>query len=190
MQLILSIFAGIIIGIIPFKPEYFKLIKNKKVEKIVFEIINFIKGLLLVVILKPLFNYEFSYILIGLITSLVVNSFFQGFKFKLYEGHFLTFGGLLVVVPTIDLIWLIIGLIAFIYKRNFVFSFISSTFLTGLLSITSSRIINNVYWFTDPTASTNINFQILIGVLFTLTLLSQIKFVRLYFGISKGGENK
>ncbi len=183
MQILVAIILGFVIGFISTN----KVANNtsKAFSKYITEAVNILKGIILVLFLKFIFNFEFELILIALIFGLIVNSFFNGFKFEIKPGHFFAFGGLLFLIPAVDLIWLFIWVIAFIYKNSLDFSFISSTFLIGLLSVTSSEMLNNEYWYTSPLASTNLNFQILLGVLFTITFISQLDLIRTYFGKTK-----
>lgn len=185
MHFLLAIVLASIIGFITIPKGLSQRIDCNSFKIIYYESTNFLKGLILVGILKFILQYEFELILSALIFGLTISSFLKGFNFKISYSHYFTFGGLLLIVPVIDLIWFIIWMLAFAYKRNLIFSYISSTMLTGLVGVTSSEILNNIYWYTWPVASTDLYFKILIGVLFSITLISQWEYISTYFDKTK-----
>ena len=184
MQIFISILLGVIVGFVPNKNKH-NLNIERVPRKYFYEAVNLLKGTILVLFLKLVLNFELEPILIAMFFGLICSSFFNRFKFEITPGHFFVFGGFLFLIPLINLIWVIIWMIAFIYKKSIEFSFISSTLLTGLLSVTSSEVLNNEYWYTSPLTSNTLYFQILIGLLFALTIVSQLEYIQIYFGKTK-----
>ena len=186
MNYFVSILIGTIIGLIPnyFLSErlfvLFKIENNKK-KLLVSFLLDLLKGLLVVLVTKYLLSLGFTPIIISLLTTVLSHSFIQGLKLQRAEGQNVALGGLSIFLPMVVLIWLTIWIISYLYKKNISFSLISSTFLTGLLSVTSSDILNDEYWRSNPTADSDSEFSIFIGLLFTLLLLTQIDKFKSYF---------
>ncbi|MEN8191602.1 MAG: glycerol-3-phosphate acyltransferase [Bacteroidota bacterium] len=190
MIYLIFILIGAIIGLFPssyFTNRFFqeKKVNNKIIQMFSSIFIDLLKGALIVYIIKFLMDSTFIEIQLSLISGVISHCFFQGFKFQTIDGNIFALGGLLMFIPTISIIWIIIWTISFIYKRNINFSIISSAFLTGLLSITSSYILNNDYWFTHPTADSDIVFKITIGILFVIIIVSELSNIKAYFGKEK-----
>ncbi|NOX65529.1 MAG: hypothetical protein GXO85_06955 [Chlorobi bacterium] len=186
MDYLISIAIGILIGIFPSHFLFEKLFPSDKPEKNRLQILipfllDIIKGLFIVFLAKHLLNFDFLNIMLSLIVGTLFHSVFQEFKFQIREGQTVALAGLFLFIPIIVLIWIIIWLISFAYKRNKEFSLTSATVLTGLLGVTSSRIFNNEYWYSNPLAHSNNEFKILIGILFTLILTSQIDKIKAYY---------
>ena len=191
MNYLISIVVGIFIGIFPNHLLTSKLESDKnKVRILATFLLDVIKGLLIVVLIKFLFEYNFLNIILALIFGTLTHSFFQEFKFKRRESLTLALSGLVLVVPSLILIWLFIWIISYAYKRSNDFSLPSATFLTGLLAVTSANIFNNDYWYTDPVASSDKEFVILIGLLFIVIVNSQMDRIKSYFFKGKQREIK
>ncbi len=186
MEYLISTILGFLIGITPqyiftrknLESNIFNTDLSQNVVRILFELL---KGILLVFVIKEILEFEFMHIMIGLIIVTLSHSLIEGFKYKIREGQFVAIGGLLLLIPSVPLIWAVIWLVSYIYKRNFNFSLISSTFLTGLLCATSSRMFNSEYWYTNPTAESNLEFIFLTGMLFGIVLFTQIDNFKSYF---------
>ncbi len=194
MDFFISISIGLIFGLIP---NYFLSaqistllkIENNWGRKSISFFSDAAKGIIIILLTKYLFSFSFMLLMLSLIIGVLAHSFFQGFKLRTRNGQFVALGGLSIFLPVVVLFWIIIWVISFIYKRNGDFSLISATFLTGLLSITSSEVLNNEYWYSDPTAASDMEFIILIGILFTLLLLTQIDKFKSYFLKGKSKDN-
>ena len=179
MDYIFSIVIGFIIGLIPnyyldARISVLLKFKNNWTQKTTSVLLDIIKGMLIILITKYLLNYEFTSIILSLIIGALTHSFLQGLKLKSRNGQFVALGGLSIFLPALVLFWIIIWVISFIYKKNINFSLISATFLTGLVAITSSEILNKEYWYSNPTADSDAEFAILVGILFAALVLTQI----------------
>lgn len=186
MDYLISIIIGIFVGIFPNHFLFEKLFphgnnEKNRMQSITLILLDIIKGLLIVLLTKYFMNFDFLNIILALIIGTLFHSFFQEFKFQKREGHTVALTGLALIIPSIILIWFIIWLISFAYKKNNNFSLPSATFLTGLLAVTSANIFNNKYWLTDPLASSEKEFIILVGLLFIVIISSQIDRIKSYF---------
>ncbi|VAX26431.1 hypothetical protein MNBD_IGNAVI01-78 [hydrothermal vent metagenome] len=186
MDYFIIVVIGFFIGIFPNHFLFEKLFppdkhENNRIRTLIPILLDLIKGLLIVFLTKYLLNFDFLNIMLALIIGTLFHSFFQEFKFQRREGQTVALAGLSLFIPLIVLIWIIIWLISFAYKRNKEFSLTSATFLTGLLGVTSSRIFNNEYWYSNPLAHSNNEFKILITILFILILSSQIDKIKAFY---------
>ena len=186
MDFIIDIVIGFIIGLIPnysigARISLLLKFKNNWTQKTISALLDIIKGMLIILITKYFLNYEFISIILSLIIGVLTHSFLQGLKLKSRNDQFVALGGLSIFLPALVLFWIIIWVISFIYKKNIDFSLISATFLTGLVGITSSEVLNKEYWYSNPTADSDTEFAILVGILFTALVLTQIDKFKSFF---------
>jgi len=194
MDYIIGILIGFLIGLIPnyslnTRISLLLKFKNNWTQKTTSVLLDIIKGMLIILITKYLLNYEFTSIILSLIIGVLTHSFLQGLKLKSRNGQFVALGGLSIFLPALVLFWIIIWVISFIYKKNTDFSLISATFLTGLVGITSSEILNNEHWHSNPMADSDTEFAILVGILFTALVITQIDKFKSFFQKGKLKDN-
>ena len=178
MDYVITLLTGLLIGIIPSSTFTKNIIIKMKFKgdfsnKTISFIFDLTKGVVIVIISKYFFNFDFIGIMISLIIGVLSHGFIQGFKFITVEGQFLALSGLSIFLPIVVLVWMTIWLISFAYKRMANFSLVASTMLTGLVSVTSPNILNNEYIFSNPAANSGLEFSIFVGLLFTFVLLTQ-----------------
>lgn len=194
MDNFIGISIGLIFGLFPnctLKEHICKLLKldNKWGPISISFFLDIIKGMLIILISKYLLNFEFTTLILSLLFGVLAHSFFQGFRLNARNGQFVALGGLLFFLPAVVFFWIIIWTISFIYKKNTDFSLISATFLTGVVCITSSDILNSEHWYSNPTAGSDTEFAILVGLLFSLLLLTQIDKFKCFFQKGKSQDN-
>jgi len=194
MDYFIGILIGFLIGLIPnyslnARISLLLKFKNNWTQKTTSVLLDIIKGMLIILITKYFLNYEFTSIILSLISGVLTHSFLQGFKLNSRNEQFVALGGLSIFLSALVLFWIIIWLISFIYKKNADFSLISATFLTGLVAITSSEILNKEYWYSIPTADSDTEFAILVGILFAALVLTQINNFKFFFLKEKLKDN-
>ena len=178
----IAIIVSFLIGVAPnsYVINILNYDKSWKV-KVVTISVDLLKGMSIVILNKYLFNFEFIGIVVSLLLCFISHSLFQGLKLKLRNGHFILLAGLSLFLPIIVILWGLIWLISFAYKRNRDFSLLASSILTGLVSITSSDVLNNAYWYSNPLAISNVEFSILVGLIFSTLFATQIYNFRTYY---------
>lgn len=193
MDYFISISISFLIGLIPnyfFNTWISGLLKLEKRWGQIFIsfLSDIIKGMLIILISKYLLNFEFIPLMLSLITGVLAHSFLQGFKLKSRNGQFVALGGLSIFLPSVVVFWIFIWAISFIYKKNADFSLISATILTGLVGITSSDVLNSAHWYSNPTADSDTEFAILVGILFILLVITQIDKFKSFFQKGKSKD--
>lgn len=194
MDYFIVIPIGFLIGIVPnyfLNTWFYTLLKleNNWVQKSISFVSDIIKGMLIILLSKYFLNFEFIPVMLSLITGVLAHGFLQGFILKARNGQFVALGGLSIFLPVVVFFWMIIWAISFIYKKNMDFSSISATILTGLVSITSSDILNNENWYSNPTADSDTEFGIFVGILFILLVFTQIDQFKIFFPKGKSKDN-
>ncbi|MGK9477364.1 glycerol-3-phosphate acyltransferase [Melioribacter sp. OK-6-Me] len=209
MNYLLSLLIGILFGSIP--TAYLLLKKSKKIDitkagsgnvgamnsyevtnskmvgLIVF-VIDALKGFLSVWIAEYLFGHKFEFMMIALIGAVLSHCYSFWINFKGGRGLATAAGGaLLISIPVLS-IWVILWLVAFLFRRHVHFANFTATLLTGLLSFTSGDILNK---YTSPSASDTLIFSILVSLMLLIILSKHILPIKEYFSSlakSKKGE--
>lgn len=199
MNYILSTIIGIIIGSFPTAYLILKKYKNTDITKvgsgnvgamnsyevtqskilgIVVLIIDLLKGLLSVYLVKILFGNEFTYLMLGLIGAVLSHCFSFWIKFRGGRGLATAAGGALILSLPILGIWILLWLISYAFRRNIHFGNFSATLLTGALSFSSADVMNR---YTNPSANSNIEFSILVSIMLLIILIKHIQPIKEYF---------
>jgi len=126
----------------------FDVTKSKKTGLFVF-IIDFIKGILSVIIPALLFPDIFIFPAIALFFSVFSHCFNPWLNFNGGKGLATAAGGVIILSPVILLVWVIFWLVVYFIKKDILFANISAIILTLLLILTSQDI---VYKYTNPLA--------------------------------------
>jgi glycerol-3-phosphate acyltransferase PlsY len=145
----------------------FKVSKSKWIGLSVF-IIDLLKGLVSVVLVKILIGNEFIFLMIALNAAVLAHCFSPWINFKGGRGLATAGGGSLIISLPILLIWLLIWLVTFIFPRNIHLANISATLFTAIFSFTSDILMNR---FSSPHASNNLEFGFLVGTLMLIILV-------------------
>jgi len=155
----------------------FRVSKSKLIAAIVFTI-DFLKGLLAVLLIKIVFGEQFLFEMICLISAVIAHCYSPWIKFKGGRGLATTAGGAIILSIPLLIIWAIIWLIAFVFRRNIHFANFSASLLTAALTFTSADILMK-YTYVSP--ASELQFSLLVSVLFLIIISKHIIPIREYF---------
>jgi len=144
-------------------------------------LIDLFKGVLPILIIKYFFNYSFEVLATASIFSVLGHCFSVWIKFKGGKGIATASGALLMIAPLVFLIWIIIWLASFAYKKNFHVASIASSILTGLLCFSSAGVLAK---YSFPSPASNLYFSIFISIIFLIILAKHYETIFLYFSKS------
>lgn len=198
MEYIISIIIGIILGSIPSAyiilkkskgiditksgsgnvgaMNSFRLTKSKSLGLIIFAI-DFLRGFLTVYSIQLLFGDKFIYLLLGLIGAVLSHCYSFWIKFKGGRGLATAAGGAVIISYPLLIIWIVMWLIGYAFRRNIHFSNFTSTLLTAILSFTSSDVLNRLSNFH---ADRNIEFSFLVSIVLFIILTRHIEPIKIY----------
>ncbi|MFH0734316.1 MAG: glycerol-3-phosphate acyltransferase [bacterium] len=117
-------------------------VTNSKLLGITVFLIDFLKGLVVVLLTKFLISSSFTSLSIALIAAIIGHCFSIWINFKGGRGLSTAAGGVIVIAPLVLVIWVILWIVAYFYKRNIHFSNIVASFLVLILSFTSVDILS------------------------------------------------
>ena len=105
MDYVVTLLTGLLIGIIPSSTITKNIIVKMKFKgdlsnKTISFIFDLTKGVVIVLISKYFFNFDFMGIMISLIIGVLSHGFIQGFNFITVEGQFLALSGLSIFGKT------------------------------------------------------------------------------------------
>ncbi|MBX3007946.1 MAG: glycerol-3-phosphate acyltransferase [Melioribacteraceae bacterium] len=166
-----------------------KVSKSKSIGAFVL-IIDLLKGLLAVYLVKLLFGDNFILSALALIAAVFSHCFNPWLKFKGGRGLATAAGGAILLSPPVLGLWLLLWGIAFIFKRHVHFANFSATVLTAALAFSSVKVLN---YYSTPPASENLEFSISIAVLLSIILMRHIEPIKEYiknWKKSRGNENE
>ena len=132
-------------------------VSNSKLIGVTVLLIDTLKGLGIVYLSKILFGNDFLTGSISLLFGVTGHCFSPWIKFKGGRGLATAAGGSLILAPAILILWLLFWLIAYLFRKNIHFGNITATILTGLLSLSSSDILNK---YSIPPADENYFFGV------------------------------
>jgi glycerol-3-phosphate acyltransferase PlsY len=95
----------------------YEVTNSKKIGAIVL-IIDFLKGMVPVLILKILFNNEFIYPALGLIFAIFSHCFNPWLRFKGGRGLATAAGGAIIIFPYLLIVWIIFWLLVYLIKKD------------------------------------------------------------------------
>jgi glycerol-3-phosphate acyltransferase PlsY len=166
-----------------------KVSKSKSIGTVVL-LIDLLKGLLAVYLVKLFIADIFLLPVLALIAAVFAHCFNPWLKFKGGRGLATAAGGAILLSPPVLGLWLILWLIAFIFKRHVHFANFSATLLTAALAFSSAKILN---YYSTPPAIDNLEFSISIAILLSIILVRHIQPITDYiknWKKSKGKENE
>ena len=150
----------------------------KSIGLLVF-IIDFLKGLIPILIIKLLFNYNFELLAFTSVFAVLGHCFSVWLKFSGGKGIAITAGVLLQIAPLILIIWTIIWIASFAYKKNVHLASISSSILTAALSFSSADILIK---YSHPKPISALSFSLSLTFIFLLILLKHYETIIIFFG--------
>ncbi len=145
-------------------------------------VIDALKGFAAVQITILIFGNSFLFASLALLGAVTGHCFSIWLKFKGGRGLATAFGGALPVAAQVPLLWVILWLIAFAYKKNVHFSNASATFLLILLVIFSGKTIAKYSVLKPETAS---QFTIIVSLILFVILIKHYKPIKEYFTAQK-----
>lgn len=198
MEYIISFLTGIIIGSFPTAYILLKTTKGIDITKngsgnvgamnsyrisdsvylaIVIFIIDFIKGLAVVELIALFYGNVFPFLLLGLIGAVLGHCYSFWIKFRGGRGLATAFGGAVLISIPLVIIWVVMWLIGYAFRRNIHFSNFTATLLTAVLSFTSVDVLNRM---SQIQAENNLEFSILVSIVLIIILIRHIEPIKLY----------
>ena len=152
-------------------------VTDSKLTGIVELLVDLLKGLISVLLVKLIFGENFVLEMIGLIGAVFAHCFSPWLKFKGGRGLATAGGGSLLVSIPVILIWIVIWAIAMAFRRNVHFGNFTATFLTGLLSFSSANVLIK---YSQVTAGSQLEFGLLVSLMMLIILLKHIQPMKKY----------
>ncbi len=159
----------------------FEVTKSKLVA-IITLIIDLLKGTLPVFVAHKLNETSFSISVTALIFAVAGHCFNPWLKFKGGRGLATAAGGSIMLSPLILLVWLLLWLIAYVFKKNIHFANIAAIILSLALALDSAEVFNK---FTFPRATSLTDFRIGISILFLILLIRHWQPLKEMFNLKK-----
>jgi glycerol-3-phosphate acyltransferase PlsY len=203
MKYLLSFLIGIFLGSIPTAYILIKKFKNVDITRngsgnvgamnslrvsgsklIAFFtfLIDFFKGFLTVFLIRLFFDENFVLEAIGLLSAVVSHCYSFWINFKGGRGLATSGGGaVLLSLPTL-VIWALIWIIVYIYKRNIHFGNFFASAMTLIIAFSSSEILNK-YSFVP--AKTNFEFSFFVSLILLVILFKHFEPIKEYLKIKK-----
>lgn len=157
-------------------------VSNSKLIGVTVLLIDALKGLGIVYLSKILFGNDFLTGSISLLFGVTGHCFSPWIKFKGGRGLATAAGGSLILAPVILILWLLFWLIAYLFRKNIHFGNITATILTGLLSLSSSDILNK---YSIPPADENFLFGVSVMLLMIVIFIKHINPLKEYIDQQK-----
>jgi glycerol-3-phosphate acyltransferase PlsY len=142
-------------------------VTNSKIIGVVVLIIDALKGLLSVVIINYLFNDQFVYTMISLLSAIFGYCYSIWLKFKGGRGLATFGGGTLVISPIINAIWGISWIILYKGKKDIHFANIGASIAVILSVIFFADLLNKLSF---PSAKESIVFSFYLSLLMLIIL--------------------
>ncbi|MEW6506919.1 MAG: glycerol-3-phosphate acyltransferase [Bacteroidota bacterium] len=198
MEYFLSLLIGIILGSFPTAYIFLKKYKgiditesgsgnigalnsirvsNSKALGILVFIIDFLKGIITVLLIELIFGDQFLYKAIGLAGAVLSHCYSFWLKFKGGRGLAAAAGGGILISYPILIVWAIMWLIAFAFRQNIHFSNFASTLLTAILSFSSADVLNRL---SNTSAQNNLEYSIPVSIILIIILTRHIEPIKIY----------
>ncbi|GBD89846.1 glycerol-3-phosphate acyltransferase [bacterium BMS3Abin04] len=153
-------------------------VSNSKLIGIFVFVIDLLKGILSVLIVKLLFGELFIFPMIAVIFAVSAHCYNPWIKFKGGKGLAAAAGGSIFLFPQILVLWIIFWIALYLYKKNIQVANSFASLLTGLLVLATSDILNG---FSTPPAKSVIFFETSIIFLFLIIISKHIFPLKEYF---------
>lgn len=157
-------------------------VSNSKLIGVTVLLIDALKGFGIVYLSKILIGNDFLTGSISLLFGVTGHCFSPWIKFKGGRGLATAAGGSLILAPAILILWLLFWLLAYLFRKNIHFGNITATILTGLLSLSSSDILNK---YSIPPADENFLFGVSVMLLMIVIFIKHINPLKEYIDQQK-----
>ncbi len=147
-------------------------VSGSKLTGLLVLLIDFAKGAAVVFLIKLFFGEIFILPMIGLIAAVFSHCYSPWLKFKGGRGLATAAGGSALLMPLILGLWLLMWVIAFIFRKNVHFGNISATILTAALTATSGDIINK---YSMPQSDNDLVFSIMVILMLAIIMTRHIE---------------
>lgn len=147
-------------------------VTNSKLVGLGVLIIDIVKGIFSVILVKFLISDQFVIQMISLLFAVFGHCYSVWLKFKGGRGLATAFGGIILLSPIIAVIWFAAWKILHIYKRDIHLANISATIVVIILSIIFSSSLNNLSF---VKAETSFIFTFSVSLLMLIILSKHIK---------------
>lgn len=154
------------------------VVTQSKMIGFVVLIIDALKGLLTVLLIRNFIGSEFIFEMLGLIAAVSSHCFSFWIRFKGGRGLAVAAGGALVLSIPVLSIWLILWLVAYVFRKNIHFANFAATLLTAGLSFTNASIMNK---YTTPPANSDWEFSLTVSIMLSIILIKHLKPIKEYF---------
>jgi acyl phosphate:glycerol-3-phosphate acyltransferase len=134
-------------------------------------LIDLVKGLLSVLLVKQFIGNDFTYQMVSLVFAVFAHSFCPWINFNGGRGLATAAGGMLALSIPILIIWIASWLVTKTMNRNVHIANVSATIISILLCILIPETINK---FGNPPAQNGIEFSVLVSIMFVVILVKHI----------------
>jgi len=146
-------------------------VSNSKFIGFAVFLIDFLKGILSVIIVGALFGYEFSYVITSLILAVLAHCYTPWLKFKGGRGLATAAGGALIISPPVLGLWLLFFVLAFLFRKSIHFGNSAATIMTIAIVLSSSEVINK---YSSISAESDLLFGLSITVMLVIIMTRHI----------------
>jgi len=152
-------------------------ISKSKLIGLLVLLIDLLKGLLSILLVRFLFGENFLNEMLALCAAVLSHCFSPWIKFKGGRGLATSLGGVLIISIPILLIWIVIWIFTFILRKDIHFANFLASILTVILSFFFSEILIK---YTNPIPGSELQFIIFVSVLFLIIILKHIQPIKEY----------
>lgn len=157
-------------------------VTNSKKNGIIVFLIDFLKGTAAYFAAKYLIDDTYSIIVTAIAFTVLGHCFSIWIKFKGGRGLATAAGGLIFLAPSVFVVWSILWIFTYIYKRNIHFSNLVASLFTAITSFTSVKVLSN---FTYPTSEKHLYFSLSVSIIMLIILIKHYNPLKQYFLSSK-----
>jgi len=152
-------------------------VSNSRLIGIIVLLLDLLKGILAVLIVKFIISDQFIFLMLGIIGAVLGHCYSFWIKFKGGRGLAAAAGGAFIISMPILITWIILWIIAFVFRKNIHFANFSATILTAALSFSSSSFLIK-YSYLKP--NTELEFSLLVSLLMLIILTRHIEPMKQY----------
>lgn len=153
-------------------------VSKSKLTGLVVLLIDAAKGAAAVFVVQLIFGESFLIGIISLTGAVFAHCYSPWIKFKGGRGLATAAGGALLLSIPVLILWGLIWLIAFVFRKNVHFANFSATLLSILLSFSSAKVLVK---YTSPAPDSELQFSLFVSIMLIIILSRHIKPIKDYF---------